>query len=267
MTEKQISVQERQVAASEPSLMQMMARLSEKGDDGSIAALRELVQLKIASDNHQLKMDAVAAEREFNSDFVSMKKEMPVIEATQSIMDGVKVRSRYAGKAEVLRQARPTMSKWGFSESFNSRAENGLIIGICVLRHRGGFSVASEFGVPSNTKTPGTNESQSAMACLEYATKGALFTALGIAVDKLVDADPRMLGTTITPEQAQDLERRCEALGKSKDKLLKLAKASTFDTINDAGYARCDAALRGYEKDAQRMSPGAARCDEEGNLI
>jgi hypothetical protein len=209
-------------------------------------------------------MDEVAAQRAFNDDYVSMKREMPVIEATKSIMDGIKVRSRYEDKAGILAQARPTMNKWGFAESFNTRTEPPFLIGICVLRHRGGFSVPTEMAVPLSSKIPGTNEAQQALGNMEYATRAALLVALGIAVDK-TSQDPRMLGGTISPEQAADLERRCEAAGIDKARMLKYAKADQFSAILDSGFAKAAAFLKGFESASKAQKPKTADTGEEKN--
>lgn len=258
MSETQLAKQQKQISVQEPSLMQMMARLAEDPDQNKVAALKELVQLKMATDDHQIKMEEIAAARQFSADLVAMKGEMPTISATQEVRDDHgAVRFRFAGRAEILRQARPTMTKWGFAETYDSREEDGKTIGICILNHRGGHKQASQFACAASAP-PKTGASQGSMSTLEYALRGALCAALGVVTDKLVDGtDARGLGEKITPEQAADLERRVKAAGVDVGKFLEFADADSFENIYEAAYPRLDANLKRREanpRQGQRKS-------------
>jgi hypothetical protein len=196
----------------------MMQAVVDKGITAeNVAALKELTAL-------YQQMEAKRSERIFNEAFNQLQQDMPTIKATEPVpnKDGT-VRYRFAPYEDLMNEVSPLLVKHGFTISFSTRYDQGRIIKICTLRHRGGHAVANEFAVRVGHGPPGSSEAQADGAAGTYAKRLALCDALNIVVEK--DTDARNLGDTVTKEQAASLRRRVQATGSDEIAFLKYAQA------------------------------------------
>lgn len=210
------------------------------------AALEKLTDLYI-------KMDAVNSKRAFNADFAAMQAELPNVAATKAVPnnDGT-TRYTYAPFEEIMATVKPILVKHGFGVRFSQEVEEGRLVAVCTLSHRGGHSECNRFAVRIGTGPRGTSEAQADGAASTYAKRYALCNCLNIAIDR--DTDARGEGDVsryITTEQARDLEDRLRGCGREDfSKFLKFAGATSFATIMESKYNELDDWLTKLEQKA-----------------
>ena len=191
------------------------------------------------------KMQERDAEKQFNTAFVELQKEMPVIVAESVIPN----RGKYQKFEDVMRDISPLLVKHGFSVSFSNEAKDNRITETCHLRHIGGHSQTNTFTVRVGGKSD--SETQADCKAATTAKRNALLNALNIIIrqDCLQDEenDPRNEGAPITLEQADELERRVKETNSDEKAFLKVAGASMYRQIMSGKYPMLDALLRRKE--------------------
>lgn len=192
------------------------------------------------------KMQERDAEKQFNSAFVALQKDMPTIVASSVIPN----RGKYERFEDIMRVLSPLLSEHGFSVSFSNDAKDNRITETCTLRHIGGHSQTNTFTVRVGGKAD--SETQADCKAATTAKRNALLNALNIVIrqDCLQDEDndPRNEGSVITLEQADELERRVAETNSDKSAFLKLAGASMFRQILSGKYNMLDGMLRRKEQ-------------------
>lgn len=226
----------------------MLAAITERGiTTESAAALEKMTDL-------YLRVEAENARKAFAKAKAELQARLPHVVATKPVpnKDG-SVRYTFAPYQSIMRQVEPLLSQHGFSISFSQEVDDRRIVAICTLTHVGGHSESNRFAVRAGQGPPGCTETQADGSASTYAKRFALCNCLNITVD-MPDDDARLLGDTITKEQARELEQRLSALGGSVEGFLKLAEAPSFVEIRASKYGMLVRALDVKEK-ARRSQP------------
>lgn len=237
----------------------MSAELATQDQQPSIAGmLQTAIAQGVTSDNADAlgkmldvyeRMEARNAEKEFAKSFVAMQSEMPAVQAVAMVpnRDGT-LRYKFAPYEEIMATVRPLLQKHGFSVTFDVRFAEGRMNSICTLMHIGGHSRKNEFGVRIGSGPPGSNEMQADGAAKTYAKRGALCDALNIVVTADTDGDDqRGLGKKISQADADFLRGRVKATACDEKKFLDLAKASSYEDIDESQYEMLDQVLKKRE--------------------
>lgn len=227
--------------SQEPTAGQMMQSMIQAGiTTENVAAFKELVLLQERAEDRNAK-------RQFAAAFSALQAELPPVQAMKPVPnnDG-SIRYKYAPYEEVLKQVKPYLDKHGFSLRFSQRIDGTRVIITCMLLHKGGHAEQNEFACRIGQGPPKANESQADGAASSYAQRGALCDALNIVVRQ--DTDANIEGGTISAEEAADLRVRAKKVGADEAAFLKLAGATSFETISDAKFEVVDEWLRGKEK-------------------
>lgn len=182
---------------------------------------------------------AMDAERKFAAAFVELQNEMPTIVAKTVIPN----RGKYEKFEDVMATISPFLTKHGFSVSFSNDFKENRIVETCHLSHVSGHSRSNSFTVRVGKAD---TETQADCKAATTAKRNALLNALNIVIrqDCLNEEhDARMEGGFITPEQAEELERRIKMVNGDVAKFLKFADAKTFATIYSSKYPMLDEML------------------------
>lgn len=193
------------------------------------------------------RMKAKAAEREYASDFVALKLEMKPIKATRPVKnkDGT-LRYTFAPFEDIMEEVEPLALKHGFAITFgeDDSAGDGKKKAVCKVTHVSGHRETATFTVRAVQGAPGCSDAQIDGGAMTYAKRFALANALGIVIEKDIDADARALGEPITAEQARRLRESVADLNVNEAKFLKYARAETFEEIMSGRYSDLDAWLQ-----------------------
>lgn len=209
------------------------------------------------------------AEKDFASALTDLQAETIRVVATKAVPgSNGETRYKFAAYEGIMAVVQPMLTRHGFSITFDTETGDSRLTSICTLTHKDGHSRSNRFAVRYG-KPPGSSDAQGDMSTKSYAKRGALCDALNISIEQDTDgSDARGLGAKITPGQADELERRAIATKSDIKKLLEFAEAESFADIDEGAYGRIDAYLRKKEDKAKpAQSPGAAPCDENGNLL
>lgn len=232
----------------------------------SYHVIREMAQKGITADNAAAmremmgmceRMEDRKAERDFNSAFVQLQRELPVIVAKTEIPN----RGKYERFEDVMDAiARPLINN-GFSVSFDQEPKDGRITVTCILRHISGHSHKNSFTVRLGGKAD--SETQADCKASTTAKRNSLLAALNIVIrqDCLQDeSDYRNEGANITPVQAKQLFDRVLACKADVVRFLGVAKITlpanasgeetqkAFESIPSASFAEMDRLLKIKEK-------------------
>ena len=235
----------RALSRQAPSPADMMQAMIEKGVTAeNVAAFKELVVLS----EH---MEDRSAKREFIQAYTLLQSEIPTIKAVHAVPDKSGGTKFYVARFdEIDDQVRPLCLRYGFSYTFNTLpVENGRQTAIFTLMHKAGHCRDFQYSVRIGAGPPGATESQADGSAISYAKRGAMCAGLSIMVDR--DCDPRDLGDTskhVTPEQAEELERRAKETNSIIPALLKFAGAKSFAEIPAMKYDALDQLLRKKEQ-------------------
>lgn len=236
-----LAVEKSSPMAVTPSPGQMLQAMIEKGVTAeNINAVEKLTEL-------YWKMEEKSAEKEFTQAFVRLQAEMPNVKAMKPVPnnDGT-VRYNYASYEDIWDQVAPYLKTHGFTVTFSTDFKESRLIKTCVLHHIGGHKIENSFAVRIGAGPPRSNETQADGAASTYAKRFALCDILGIVIEK--DTDARVEGTPITPEQAEELERRVKLTNSDVPKFLKTAGANSFKEIMSSKYNMLDEMLRKKEQ-------------------
>lgn len=237
-TEPQLALQQR-----EPSVGLMLQTVIEKGvTSENVTALEQLVGL-------YERLEAKNAEKAFNSAFVELQNELPVIVA-QSVIPN---RGKYERFEDVMHVVKPLLIKNGFAVSFEQLADDKRIKVTCHLRHVGGHSQSTPFAVRLGGKAD--SDTQADCKASTTAKRNALLQALNIVIrqDCLQDEDDaHNEGGYISQQQADELRDWVSNLGADPIAFLEYASATKFEEIHINRLEALHGALRKKEKEARR---------------
>lgn len=222
----------------QPTPAEMMRAMIQSGVTAeNVAAFTELVKLS----EH---MEDRNAEKKFAVALANLQAELPTIVASSIIPN----RGKYERFEDVMRQIQPILSKHEFSVTFSNDFKDGRIIETCHLTH-GGHTRSNSFAVRVSGKAD--SETQADCKAATTAKRNALLNALNVIIrqDCLTEEhDAAMEGDAkVTPEQADELERRVALTNSNKGKFLSLAGADSFKGIPASRYAELDQMLRRKE--------------------
>ncbi len=193
---------------------------------------------------------AMNAEQQFNAAFVKMQAEMPIIVATSIIPN----RGKYERFEDILRKVSPIMAKHGFSVAFSQNVNENRIVETCKLMHAGGHSQSNSFAVRAGGKAD--SDTQADCKASTTAKRNAFCNAINIVIAQDIfaneDNDASLVGDPnafVTPQQAEELERRCHETESNIPAFLKFAGgAKDFFSIPANKYDMLDASLRRKEQ-------------------
>lgn len=238
MTTTLQTIEKQDVVRPQPTVADMLQAIVERGVSAeNVAAVEHLVTL-------YERMQDREAERAFNKAFVSLQAEIPPITAKSVIPN----RGKYEKFEDVMAVVGPLLVKHGFTVSFTNDFKDNRIIETCKLAHCGGYSQTNSFAVRVGRAD---TETQADCKAATTAKRNALLNALNIVIrqDCLTEeSDPRMEGSTITAEQADELERRVAETNSDAKAFLKLAGATTYREIMSGKYAMLDGLLAKKER-------------------
>jgi hypothetical protein len=188
------------------------------------------------------------AKRQFAADFAQMQAQMPEVVASKIVpLKSGGVKFRYAPTEDIMRQAKPFLTRFGFSISLTTtRPALDRVTGVCTLIHRGGHERTSECTVRIGA---GDSPSDADIGSATKAQREALCDALGIMRRPGNEEDAAIVGNgkSITEEQAMDLETRVTSAGADVQKFLAFAGAESFSSIPAANLDRVLDQLRRKE--------------------
>lgn len=186
---------------------------------------------------------AMSAERKFAEAFSALQADLPTIVATSIIPN----RGKYERFEDVMRQIGPALTKHGFSVSFSNDFKENRILETCHLTHIGGHTRSNSFAVRVGK---GDSDTQADCKAATTAKRNALCNALNIVIrqdvldeehDATIEGDPNAF---VTPEIADEIERRVKLTNSNVPAFLQFAGAKKFAEIPANRYAEIDAMLR-----------------------
>jgi len=219
-----------------PDIGVMMQAIIDRGVTGeNVAAMEQLCKLY----EH---MEDRNAEKAFAAAFVELQSEMGSVKASRPVPnnDGT-TRYRFAPFEDIMAEVGPRLKQHGFAVTFSTDFKEGRLIKSCTLQHVSGHSKTNSFAVRIGSGPPKATESQADGAASTYAKRFALCDALNIQIDH--DTDAAAEGGSVTPAQAEELERRVKLTNTDVAKFLAYAGAKTFAEIKATRYAELDANL------------------------
>jgi len=128
----------------------------------------------------------------FNRDMSRLQAKMPTIARDGKIMVNNEVRSTYARFEDIVAATKPLLSKFGFSITFQSNIDNGLITVSGTISHREGHSETTELPLPFDT-SGSKNNVQAIGSSISYGKRyvfGMLTNVVTGDDDDGVAADP-----------------------------------------------------------------------------
>ena len=196
---------------------------------------------------------AMDAERKFNTAFVAMQSEIPVIVAESAIPN----RGKYQRYEDIMQKdgVAKILSRHGFCVAFEQEYAGNIITVTCILRHSGGHSHRTPFSVRVSGKAD--SETQADCKASTTAKRNALCQALNITIRQDVlmdeDEDASLVGNQsdkITPAQVEELQHRVGMLADAVDMpaFWKFTGATKFADIQANKYEQIDALLRRKEQ-------------------
>ncbi len=214
----------------------------------SAAALEKMANL------YRQEQDRLA-KRDYLRDMAALQAEIKHVKACQSVPnnDG-SIRYWYIPRSKIQEQLAPYLAKYGFSLHWDSESDGERITAICTVGHPSGHEQVSRFACRVSAP-PKSSDAQADGSTLEYAKRLALCNAFDIVVDK--DVDARLEGDKISPEKAEELQRRLAAVGGDAEAFLRFAGAERFADIREARLSGIEQALAGKERAAQRPAEEA----------
>lgn len=207
------------------------------------AASRTLDKESLAVMKELLAMDA---ERKFTAAFVALQAAIPPIKATTIVPN----RGKYEKFEDIMRVIQPLLTRHGFTVSFTNDFKDNRVLETCHLSY-GGHTRSNEFAVRTGR---GDDDTQKDLKAATTAKRLALCNALNIVIfqdmqtdenDVSLEGDPN---DKVTPEQADELERRVALTNSNVAAFLKLAKAAKFADIPARMYNELDHQLRRKEQ-------------------
>lgn len=169
-----------------------MLQMAMTNSDVNLDKMEKIMQMV---ERHEDKV----AFKAYNRDMALMQGKIPSIDFNKVIKgnDG-KVRSRYADYESIMKVVQPILSKFGFSVSFNPKAENNQLNVDCMISHKDGHIEKSNLSLPFDT-SGSKNAVQSIGSSISYAKRYALCLKLNIATGgedndgNIVEEPPRSL--------------------------------------------------------------------------
>ncbi len=139
-----------------------------------------------------------------------------------------------------------TLSSYGLSHSWKTeQLDSGLIRVTCTLRHVGGHSESVTL-MSGKDDSCGKNNIQAIGSAITYLQRYTLLAITGLATHDMPDDDGRGTETgdrgdapeTITPAEAESVEKLIKASGSDRAKFLQFVGAASVETISPTAFKR-----------------------------
>lgn len=251
MTDKALTKLEPQqsLTAHEPQAMQL------GGPVTSLSILQAAVQGGINKDNVEVVERLVALRREemreeakaaFARAFFQLRKSMPEMYADKEAKDkNGNVVYTYCSEAEMSKMLEPHLFRHGFTTLFGQRQEDNRTVAILTLIHEEGHQETREFSVRSGATNAMKDATAADTGSTTTAWRHLMIKMFGLKARISSDHDPRIEGGPVSPQQAEELERRVAMLGDriNRDLFFKFAGATKFSEIPASRYEEVDRLL------------------------
>lgn len=230
-----VNIQPPVVQADSATILEIISRAA-SDPNTDIAKTEKLVEL-------YLRMEATRAKAAYFAALSALQPELPMVGERGAIKnrEGV-AQSRYALWEDVVAAITPLLSKHGFSLSFRTGNEGDQVKVTGVLAHALGHSEETSLTLPVDT-SGSKNAVQSVGSSTSY---GKRYTAAALLNLRSGDADDdgQAGGTTsVTEEQAANIEALASEVAANLPKFLKYIGATEIRTIPAAKYKAAIAAL------------------------
>lgn len=203
----------------------------------------------------QERLDARAAEQEFNRDFAQAALDMPRV-TKKGVIDlgGSKGKIPFAKYEDIDRVLRPIEARYGFSRSFSTEpAKDGILMTVC-LAHRGGHHVKSTRFMPPDAG-PGRNAMQAIGSASSYAKRYLTLDIWNIITEGQDDdasgSDP------ITDDQLQTIQNMLDELQMSPARMKKFLEFAKADGVAHIQRHRYDEVLLRLKEALEQRRQGA----------
>lgn len=179
------------------------------------------------------RAEARNAEKQFNSAFVALQADLPVIVAKTIIPN----RGKYERFEDVMSVVAPLLQKHGFSVSFSMDVKETRVLETCHLRHIGGHSQSNSFAVRTGRAD---TETQADCKAATTAKRNALLNCLNIVIrqDAMLgeDDDASLEGAFISADKVDYLREQLKEAGGNEAAFLAMAGAAKLEEITDGSY-------------------------------
>jgi hypothetical protein len=233
---------------SSMSAMQILQTAIEHGiSKENIEAVKELRQMVKEERDDQAKIA-------FNRAFFQLRKEMPVLYADREVKTkSGAVAFQYVSPDEIKNMLEPLMSKYGFCTLAGQTMTNGEVTVTVTLIHEAGHSEPRSFTVRVSPGNQLMSPTQCDASASSSAERHCLIKMFGLRTRIKSDSDPRNVGEIISPDLADELERRVHETNSNVEAFLKFGGSRTgkFSDIPAARYSACDAMLRRKESEGK----------------
>lgn len=157
----------------------------------------------------------------------------------------------YCSEQELSKVLEPVLFQNGFTMLFGQRFDNGRIVAIVTLMHEGGHEETREYAVRAGATNAMKDETAADAGAGTTAWRHLVIKMFGLKSRIREDSDARNEGdpnAKVTPDQADELERRCKDLNRNVGKFLALAGATKFSEIPSRNYEMLDRMLCELER-------------------
>lgn len=232
-----------------PNVGQLLEAIVKAGvTPESAAAVKELVMLQ----EHQQDRDA---RQQWIQAFMAAKTKCKTIRAESKVEIQGKVAWEYAKLPALLDAIEPICENHGLSISFDSSRDGAIVTGRCIVYHVAGHSESRSCSMTIANATGKLPDIGAVTTC----QRKALMLMFGLKTEHMEDDDPRVLGDFITPDEAAEIETRCDALNRPdyRVRLLKYLHAEDFSQVYSSRLADARRSLEKAEANTGAVRPTA----------
>lgn len=199
--------------------------------------------------------------RAFNDALNKFQDRCPVIIKTKpgpSVgKDGTQHLYYYTPLEEIIRKVRPVLIELGFSWTWNTKVENGLLTVTCTLKHVNGHKEDASFSTIVNEGTRAMSGPQKYGGTVTYAERYSLMQVLGIHAEdedgQSHEAKPdHEAAKSITPDQESHIITLIRDSGRDEKKFLKWIGLNAIHEMNQAQYKKVVRKLVGESMEGAR---------------
>lgn len=188
------------------------------------------------------------AQQDFAKALFRVRKSTFSIEADKAVKDREgKVTFTYASEREIMDKLDPILLQHGFTTLSGQTEEGGKITISITLIHEAGHQESRSYTVRTLQSNSMLDPAKADAGAATLAWRHLVIKMFGLKSHIVESDDARLEGEKITPEQAEELERRVNLLNLNVSAFLKLAGAATFSEIRSEKYNNADAWLRKKE--------------------
>lgn len=209
----------------------------------------EVVERLVALRREELREESKAA---FARDFFKLRKDMPQIYADKEAKDrSGQVVYTYCSEEEISKMLEPHLFRHNFAMLFGQRQEEGRMVAVVTLIHEGGHQETREYSVRAGATNQMKDATSADAGSTTTAWRHLMIKMFGLKSRLRSEDDARNIGGAVSPEIAEELERRVKMINADVPKFLKFAgNVKSFSEIPEIMYPLLDTFLKGKEKGA-----------------